>query len=144
MARRKKITSKQIKAALDLLDRIENELPSNTSITISDEENEEVIDLFEGRGTQVDDVDVIIDLALMEFQTQGVLPKIKRGKYSLGAVFETWFGKESVISDLAVDLETTLSGYEDMIWNDDAESALELIEEIRDRINEVPKDAAIA
>lgn len=144
MARRKKIARKQIDAVLDLLDRIENELPSGSSITISEEGSEVEIELEEDRGVEVGDVDVAIDLAVMEFQNDGILPKRKKGTYSLSAVFEILFGKKSTISELAIDLETTLSGYEDMIWNDEAESALELIEEIRDRINEVSGDAALA
>jgi|GEM_PF-6815991 len=144
MARRKKITRKQIDAVLDLLDRIENELPSGSSITISEGEDEVEIELEEDSGVEVGDVDLVIDLAVMEFQNHGILPKRKKGTYSLSAVFETLFGKESTVSELAIDLETTLSGYEDMIWNDEVESALELIEEIRDRIKEVPSDAAPA
>lgn len=145
MARRRKITRKQIDAVFDLLDRIETVLPTGSSITISDGDDEEEIELEERRTAEVDDVDLVIDQALKEFQDHGILPKRKRkekGTYSLSAAFEALFGKESPIVALAIDLETTLSGYEDMIWVDDAESAVELIEEIRGQIKEETKDAA--
>lgn len=141
MARRRKISRKHIDAILELLDRIENELPSGSFITISDGEDEEEVELGEDRGIEVDDIDLVIDLAMLELQNDGVLPKRKKGTYSLSGVFETVFGDESPVVELAVDLETTLSGYNDMIWRDEAESALELIEEIRNWIEEETKDA---
>jgi hypothetical protein len=149
MGRRRKITRKQIAAVCDLLDQIEAVLPTGSSITISDDEDQGEIESQEDRGLEVYDVDVVIDTAVMEFQDHGILPKRKKkgkGTYSLSAVFEVLFGEESPIVELATDLETTLSGYEDMIWIDDAESALDLIKEIRGQIKQIKetKDAARA
>jgi hypothetical protein len=144
MARRRRIVRRQVDAVLELLDRIENELPSGAFITISDGEDEETIDLEEDRGVEVDDVELVIDMAVLEFQNSGVLRKRKKGTYSLSGVFEAVFGEECPVVELAVELETTLSGYQDMIWGDEVEAALSLMEEIRDWIKEETKDAVLA
>jgi len=141
MRKSRKIARRQVDALLELLGRIENELPGDSVITISEEGDENQIELEESRGVEVDDVDVVIDLAILEFQQGGILPKRKKGTYSLSGVFEAVFGQDSSIVELAVDLETTLSGYQDMIWNDEVESALDLIEEIRSSIEQEIKDA---
>jgi hypothetical protein len=144
MARIKKIARRRIDAALELLARIEGELPTGSFITISDGGDEEEIEIGEEHNVEVDDIDVVIDLAVIEFQATGILPKRRKGTYGFSAVFETIFGQESEVVDLAIDLETALCGYQDMIWSDDIENALELIEAVREWIKEETKDDASA
>jgi hypothetical protein len=58
----------------------------------------------------------------------------------LSGVFELVFGGESDIASLALDLETALSGYEDMVYADDIELAQSLINEIRKELKDaIPK-----
>jgi hypothetical protein len=135
MARKGKVSEKQAKAFLDLLERIENELPSGHFIIVSDGDGgEEEVELQEFAGIEVSTVEVVIDMALSEFQNDRILPKRKKGLYSLSGAFEVVFGPDTPLSDLAVDLETALSGYQDMIWEDDVELAQSLIDDIREEI----------
>ncbi len=137
---KRKISKKRIEALLELLDRIDNELPRVGFIVMSDDGEEETIEVEGDNGIEVSTLEVVIDEALAEFQKDGTLPKKRKGTYSLSGVFELVFGGESDIASLALDLETALSGYEDMVYADDIELAQSLINEIRKELKDaIPK-----
>jgi hypothetical protein len=91
---------------------------------------EESVEIEEISGIEVSTLEVVIDEALAEFQRDGTFPKKKKGTYSLSGIFEFVFGAESDIASLALDLETAISGYEDMVHADDIELAQSLIREL--------------
>jgi hypothetical protein len=130
---KRKVSRRRVDALIDLLDRIDNELPA-TSFIVSEDGEEETIEIEEA-GIEVSTLEVVIDEALAEFQKDGVLPKKKKGAYSLSGAFEVVFGSESDIASLALDLETALSGYEDMVYADDIELAQSLIRDIKRELN---------
>jgi hypothetical protein len=143
MARRRRISQNQIDALLEILDRIENELPSGRFVTISEGGEEENYEIEEFEGIEVSTIEVVIDEAVSEFQKTKVFPKKRKGTYSLSDLFQVLLGDDSEIFDLAVELETALSGYQDLIREDDIETATELIQEIRDGIKGEVGNAAL-
>jgi len=126
----RKISKKRVEALLELLERIDNELPGVGFIVMSEDGEGETVEI-EDNGIEVSTLEVVIDGALAEFQNDKILPPKKKGTYSLSGVFEFVFGAESDIASLALDLETALSGYEDMVYADDIELAQSLIRDIR-------------
>ncbi len=116
--------------------RIENELPSS-GFVISDDGDEETVYIEETEGIEVVTIEVVIDEALSEFQKDKVLPKKRKGTYSLSGAFETVFGPDSELAELAIDLETALSGYQDMIYMDDIDLARSLIDALTKEIEDV-------
>lgn len=142
MARKRRLSEKQSEALLDILGRIDNELPGRF-ITVSEDGEEESYEIEEFEGIEVSTVEVIIDEAISEYQKSKVFPKKKKGEFSLNELFEFFFGNDHEIVDLVIELETALSGYQDMIREDDVETATELINDICDGIRKEVKNAAV-
>lgn len=142
MARRRRLNENQSEALLDILGRIENELPGRF-VSISEDGEEESCEIEEFEGIEVSTIEVIIDEAISEYQKSRVFPKKKKGEFSLNELFELFFGNDHEIVDLVVELETALSGYQDMIREDDVETATELINEICNGIRQEVKNATL-
>lgn len=143
MPKRRKISKKTIEAIVELLERIENELPGGIVEVSDDSEEEEVDDgSYMSVDVEVEAVEVAIDGAISEMLDDGLLPKRGSGYYTLSLVFETIFGEGSEISELADDLETVLSGYRDTIIADDVDLALSTIDEIKKRIHAITSKTA--
>jgi hypothetical protein len=103
-------------------------------ITVSEDGEEESYEIEEFEGIEVSTIEVVIDEAASEFQKAKVFSKKRKGTYCLSDLFQVLLDDDSEIFDLAVELETALSGYQDLIREDDNETATELIQEIRDGI----------
>lgn len=145
MARKPKVTRIQLDALLKILEDIEVKLPIGRFITVSEDGDEESYEIEEFDGIEVSIIEVVIDEAVSKFQEAKVFPKRKKGTFSLSDLFELFLDDENPIVDLAVELETALSGYRDLIREDDIEIATELIGEIRDGIaEEIKKNADLA
>lgn len=71
-----------------------------------------------------------------------MFPKKKKGEFSLSELFEFFLGEHEIV-DLTVELETALSGYRDLIWEDDIETASGLISEICSGLEKEIKDAGL-
>ena len=144
---KRKISKKRIESLIELLERIDNELPSIGFIVISEDGEEDSSEIGEDNGVEVSTLEVVIDEALAEFQRDGILPKKKKGTYSLSGVFELVFGEESDIASLALDLETALSGYKDMVYADDIELAQSLIsdltKELKDAVSKQDRKSVV-
>jgi hypothetical protein len=128
MARKRRLTKDQFDALLDILGRVENELPSRF-ITISEDGEEESYEIEDFEGIEVSTIEVAIDGAISEYQKAKIFPRKKKGEFSLSGLFEFFLGEHEVV-DLVVELETALSGYRDLIRENDIETASELITEI--------------
>ncbi len=139
MARKRRIKKDQFDALLDILRRVENELPTQF-ITISEDGEEESYEIEDFEGIEVSTIEVAIDEAISEYQKAKVFPKKKKGEFSLSGLFEFFLGEHEVV-DLVVELETALSGYRDLIRENDIETASELISEICQGLEKEIRDA---
>lgn len=139
MARKRRIREDQFAALLDVLGRIENELPGRF-ITFSEDGEEESYEIEDFEGIEVSTIEVVIDEAISEYQKTKVFPKKKKGEFSLSGLFEVFLGDHDIV-DLTVELETALSGYQDLIRESDVEAASELISEISHQIEKEIRNA---
>ncbi len=141
MARKRRVKKDQFDALLDILGRIENELPTRF-ITISEDGEEEAYEIEDFEGIEVSTIEVAIDEAISEYQNAKVFPRKKKGEFGLSELFEFFLGEHEMV-DLVVELETALSGYRDLIREDDVESASELISEICSGLEKEIRDAGL-
>ena len=81
---------------------------------------EDSYEIEESEGIEVSTIEVVIDEAISEFQSSKTLPKKKKGTYNLRELLQTLFGGENEFVDLAVELEAVLSGYQDLILEDES------------------------
>ena len=83
MPKRRKISKKTIEAIVELLERIENELPGGIVEVSDDSEEEEVDDgSYMSVDVEVEAVEVAIDGAISEMLDDGLLPKRGSGYYN--------------------------------------------------------------
>jgi hypothetical protein len=134
MPKTRRVGRRKIEAVLDLLDRILNEMPTGSFEIVSDDEEDD-INIDEIRGAEAASVEAVIDVALSEFMNEGLLPKKEEGFYTLMTAFEAIFGEDVRVSEMAMELENLLVGYQEMISPEDIESASSLIDEMKDEIN---------